>query len=58
MFLAWISALVRAAVIKGFRDAIDDLNLDASEAPDALEDLQQRMKALPSPKGKGKKEAA
>lgn len=46
MFLAFITAAIRRAVLQGFREAVDELEL-ASEpktSPDPLAVLQERMR--------------
>jgi hypothetical protein len=56
MFLAWITQLVKRAVLKGFQEAVEELDLEDG-APDALEALKGRMNTLPAPSsnGEGKK---
>ena len=53
MFLNWISALIKAAVLKGFREAVEELDLEATpgDESDAMEFLKERMTALPAPNG-------
>jgi hypothetical protein len=54
MFLTWISAMIKAAVLRGFREAIEELDLEHDEAPDsALTALKGRMTALPAPSSNG-----
>jgi len=43
MFLTWISQLVRAAVIRGFQQAVEDLNLEPDHDQDALEAFKGRL---------------
>jgi hypothetical protein len=52
--LDWISDLFRQAALRGIRQALDEIGLDADHAPDPLPALQQRMSgALPEPSGNG-----
>ena len=53
MFLNWITALVKAAVLKGFREAAEELELESDDASDPLESLKVRMASLPAPSGNG-----
>jgi hypothetical protein len=58
MFLSWITQLVKRAVLKGFQEAAEELDLqDGNDTPEALESLKGRMNALPAPSsnGEGKK---
>ncbi len=57
MFLNWITALVKAAVLKGFREAAEELELAHEEVPDAtLDALRGRMTTLPAPSANGKEQ--
>lgn len=47
MFLNWITAMVRNAVLKGFRQAVEELELEEDEAPEAIDFIKERMTALP-----------
>lgn len=55
MFLAWITRLVREAVLKGFQEATEQLELtngpDGNDTP--LAALKDRMNSLPSPSSNG-----
>ena len=55
MFLNWITAIVKAAVLKGFREAVEELDLAAPDQTHdaALEALRRRMTALPAPSANG-----
>ena len=49
MFLNWITQLVKAAVLKGFREAAEELDLTANQEPAGSLDWFKGRAALPSP---------
>lgn len=55
MFLNWITRLVRDAVLKGFQEATEQLELTHDPDDDAspLAALKERMNALPAPSSNG-----
>jgi hypothetical protein len=50
MFLNWITRLIKTAVLRGFHEAVEELDLaEQDAAPDAtLAALKGRMTALPA----------
>ena len=53
-FLTWITQCVKQAVLKGFAEAIDELELQADESPDGtLDALKGRMTSLPAASSNG-----
>ncbi len=53
--LNWITRLVKQAVLQGFREAIEEIDLhEAPEQAQALSTLQSRMASLPPPSKKSK----
>lgn len=54
MFLAWITRVVKQAVLQGFREAVEELAIEDG-SPDAMAVLQGRM-ALPAPSSNGEHE--
>jgi hypothetical protein len=50
----WITQLVKRAVLKGFKEAVEELDLE-DNVLDVLETLKGRMNTLPPSNGEGRK---